>query len=146
MSTDDWQGRLGRRTLLVNARSADEAVEIALQDACDIFFQTDLLLGPDDDVPDGASLPPPDPLALASSGGAWIVLVARLGHATALGSEYSSAYFAESIEFLGARPHDSPCSSREPAFWMAVSLALDERAALCVAAAAPAPARRRPSL
>lgn len=148
MTADDWQGRLGRRNILVNSRTANEAAETALEASVNFFFKTERILGPDDDTP--TSIAPSieaERAAGPSGGGAWSVTVLRLGHATSSGSESASDYFVQSIEFLGARPHDLPHASREPGHWLSIALAIDETAVLSISAALSTqtpPKRRTP--
>lgn len=130
-SEESYQGRVGRKLFLINARDARLAVALALEFSPDHFFTTEKIIH--DAYPvEYSPLSSEKPFApFEGLEGAWAILVARVGHAwSSSGSEYDSDYHIESIEFERSAPHPTPHCKDDARHWAAVRLSLDEQSTL----------------
>lgn len=125
---ESWQGRVGRRLFLINARSARSAVALAMEFCSDHAFTTEEILH---DAYSLESLPlrEDEPFApFDGLEGAWAITVVRVGHAwSSSGSEYHSDYHIEAFEFEGPAPHRQPHYEDDANHWSAVRLSWAEK-------------------
>jgi hypothetical protein len=80
-ATIAWIGRLGRMSLTINAKTRAEAMDASADHAGNLYFHTEQTLSERDPWPlDARAEASPAMPDDALQGGAWQVVVARIGH------------------------------------------------------------------
>jgi hypothetical protein len=118
---DSWTGRIGSRTMFINAMNARAAMKAAFAASTRLVFPMDQAIRAYDPIPE------PHPMFLdalfaaePSLAGSWTIQMTRVDH-TGESLGYLVEQMATAMSFISSEPHPLADACDEPGYWLAAA-------------------------